>query len=158
MIVGEIRRFLRDDGVIRVSRKIKQNCAILLNTKQQFFEKNGREPHIDELAEQCGMSKEDTILCLGALSPHISFNSHSDDEEGLAPEERLGSNQIDDYVDIIALKQALLKLDPTERRIIEMRYFEELTQSDVAARMNTSQVYISRAEKKILLKMREMMK
>lgn len=158
MIVGEIRRFLRDDGPIRISRTIKKNCAIILSEKQKYVEEYGSEPSIGALAEKCKMSTEDVVLCLGALSPVLSFNGYSDgDEDNLSFEQRVGNDDIGEYIDRLALEQALETLEDEERMIIELRYRASMTQSMVAQRLNTTQVRISRTEKKILEKLRRIL-
>ncbi len=158
MIVGEIRRFLRDDGPIRVSRTIKKNCAVILAEKERYVEKFGCEPSIGVLAEKCGMSNEDAVLCLGALSPVLSFNGYSDeDDDDFCLEQRVGNDDIGEYIDKLALEQALDTLEDEERMIIELRYRASMTQSMVAQRLNTTQVRISRTEKRILEKLRRIL-
>lgn len=158
MIVGEIRRFLRDDGPIKISRTIKKNCAVILAEKERYFEKFGIEPSIGELAEKCGISIEDAVMCIGALSPVISFNGYSDgDEDDFCPDKKVGNDDIGEYIERLALKQALDSLEDEERIIIELRYHKGLTQSIVAKRLNTTQVRISRTEKKILKKLRKIL-
>lgn len=158
MIVGEIRRFLRDDGPIKISRTIKKNCAVILGEKERYVEEFGNEPSISILAERCGMTVEDAVLCVGALSPVLSFNAASDGEEDeLSPEQRIGNDDIGEYIERLALKQALESLDADERTIIELRYCALMTQSMVARRLNTTQVHISRREKKILEKLRRIL-
>ena len=158
MIVGEIRRFLRDDGPIKISRTIKRNCAVILAEKERYVEEFGSEPSIGVLAEKCGISKEDAVMCLGALSPIMSFNGYSDeDDENYSLDKRVGNDDIGEYIDKLALEQALDSLDEEERMIIELRYRASMTQSMVAKRLNTSQVRISRAEKKILEKLRRIL-
>lgn len=156
MIIGEIRRFLRDDGIIKISRTIKKNCALLLAEKEKYVERFGREPSISELADICGLEKEDAVICIGALNPVISFNGYADEiDEGLTPEDRTGTDEISDFTEKLALREALDCLDENERIIIELRYISGLTQQSVAERLNTTQVRISRTEKKILEKLRK---
>lgn len=156
MIVGEIRRFLRDDGIIKVSRTIKKNCSILLAEKEKFVEAYGREPSIGELSEICGITKEDAIISIGAQNPVISFNSGTDgDGDELSPEDIIGRDDISEYTERLALREAIMMLDEKERTIIEMRYILCMTQQKVAQRLNTTQVKISRTEKRILEKLRK---
>lgn len=152
MITGELRRYFRDDGLIKVSRSAKKNCAALLREKEIYELENGNEPTISYLAEKCGISVEEAVFCFGALSPVVSISESGEDE--LSIEEKTGEDNIDEYIEKLALKQALKALSPAEQRIIHMRYSLSMTQNDIAKCLCTSQAKISRAEKKILEKLR----
>lgn len=158
MIVGEIRRFLRDDGLIKVSRSTKKMCAELLSKKEKYIAEFGIEPKISVLSEICGISVEEAVFCLGAMSPVISLNCPEYDENSdFTLEDKIGVDYIGDYEEKFALREAISLLSPEERTLIELRYVASLTQCEVAKRLNTSQVRISRTEKKILNKLREML-
>lgn len=153
MITGELRRHFRDDGMIKVSRSIKQYCAEMLKIKEQYTIEYGKEPPISYVAEKCGLSCEEAIFYLGALTPIESLNTSDDDE--LSPEEKIGTDNVSEFIEKFALKQAIDKLDPDERVIIHLRYSHSFTQNEVAARLGVTQVKISRMEKKIMGKLRE---
>lgn len=158
MIVGEIRRFLRDDGLIKVSRNTKKLCAQLLREKEKYISEFGTEPHISFLADKCNITPEEAVFCIGAMNPVISMNSHDKDEDSdFCLEDRLGIDSIGEYVEHFALKQAISKLSEEERVLIQLRYEASLTQSEVAKRLNSTQVKISRTEKKILEKLRRLL-
>ncbi len=158
MITGEIRRFLRDDGIIKISRSTKKLCAQLLREKEKYVSEFGTEPHISFLAEKCNISCEEAVFCLGAMNPVISMNgSDSNTNSEITLEDRLGIDSIGEYVEHFALQEAILKLDENERTLIQLRYGASLTQCEVAKRLNTTQVRISRMEKKILEKLRRLM-
>ena len=153
MIIGELRRHFRDDGLIKVSRSIKQYCAEMLKIKEQYTLENGIEPPISYIAEMCGLSCEEAVFYLGALTPVESLNSSDDDE--LAHEDKIGTDNISEFIEKFALKQAIEKLCPEEKLIIQLRYRHSLTQNEVAARLGFTQVKISRMEKKIMAKLRK---
>lgn len=158
MIIGEIRRFLRDDGLIKVSRSTKKMCAELLSKKEKYIAQHGLEPKISELSEMCGISVEEAVFCLGAMTPIASLSStDSDDNSDFTLQDRIGVDYISEYEEKFALREALKLLSPEERTLIELRYVASLTQCEVAKRLNTTQVRISRTEKKILAKLREML-
>jgi len=159
MIMGEIKRFLRDDGLIKVSRPLKELSIKAKYIQEDWIKKNGEPPTITEIAKILDVTREDLIMALeagkdveslyqtiyqGDGSP-IYLIDKLDMTEGSAPE----------IVDIIALKEILGKLSPKERRIIMLRYFEEKTQMEIAKEIGVSQVQVSRIEKKIIQSIRE---
>lgn len=153
MITGEIRRHLRDDGLIKVSRSVKKRCAELLKIREDYFHEFDAEPPLSYLAEKCGISKEEAIFCLGAMSPVESMNTT--DEGNVPLENKTGTDNIGEFIENFSLSQALDKLSDQERLIIHLRYDLALTQCDVASRLGFSQVKISRMEKKIIDKLRK---
>ena len=157
MITGEIRRFLRDDGIIKVSRSTKKLCSQLLAEKEKYISQYGVEPRLSVLAEICGISVEEATFCLGAMTPIISLNGTQNNDDGFSLENILGTDNINEYEEKLVLNEAIKHLSQEERTIIEMRYSASMTQCEVAKRLNTSQVKISRTEKKILNKLREML-
>ncbi len=158
MINGEIRRFLRDDGLIKVSRSTKKNCATLLCEKEKYIFENGFEPKIEYLAKKCNISLEEAIFCIGAMNPALSLNSTDDeDDNDISLENKIGKDFTGDFIEKLALKEAIDKLPEQERILINLRYSASLTQSEVAKRLNTTQVKISRSEKKILEKLKVML-
>ncbi len=155
MIIGEIKRFIRDDGIIKVSRSLKQTAIKIKITKESLFKKLGREPTLQEISDEIKIPKEDIILALESnIHPDYLYDViHQDDGSPIhlidkISEEKNQDNE--DIIDRIALKEALQKLKPRERQIIIMRYFQDKTQSDIAEKLGISQVQVSRIEKKVL--------
>ncbi len=157
LIIGEIRRFIRDDGLIKVSRIYKQQGALLMKEREKYMAEYGSEPRIEELAQICGLSVEDAVIALDASSPVNSLSSPIGDDEGYTLENTLShtENEIDKRIDHIALTQAIAKLPPLWRQIITMRYFEEYSQQKTAQLLGITQVKVSREEKKIFEALRK---
>lgn len=161
LIVGEIRRHLRDDGMIKVSRYHRKLGIELRFAETKIMNEEGREAHIDELAEICGVSPEEAAVALEATTPVLSLTSGNSEEGGAEIGDFLADqNDFDEMErlrDRIALGQAIEKLDPTWRKIILLRYYRNLTQQETAARLGLSQVKISREEKKIMEHLRKVL-
>ena len=156
LINGEIKRFLRDDGIIKVSRKIKYNAKIVRKAREDYFKTYGREPKISELCKNLGLSQEDIICAIESTNNVVSLEEKINREsENLTLCDIL---EIEDntlsFIENYSLMQAVEKLDKDEKRLIELRYFRNLTQSTCAKLLNTTQVSISRSEKKIINKLR----
>lgn len=159
MIIGEIKRFLRDDGLIKVSRNLKE-IAIKANTYRENIEKNcGREPTISELAAELDIPAEDLIMAMDSINSTQSLYDviYQDDGSPVLLIDKIQNVNIEDtnLIDRIALKEVISTLEPRERQIIMLRYFNEKTQSQVAEMLGISQVQVSRIEKKILDKLRK---
>lgn len=160
MILGEMRRFLRDDGMVKVSRTIREQSMAVGRAQRQLTVQLGREPSIGELSEACGLPLEDVVVALEASVPWESLSAPvgKESDQHTTLQERLpapgGEGEV---VDRIALRQAMSRLDERERTIIQARYFEEQTQCSVAQQLGISQVQVSRLERKILKKMRGLM-
>lgn len=157
LIIGEIRRYLRDDGLIKVGRRQKQLGAAVLRARELFTAKHGREPHIHELAEQFGVSDAEITLALEAISPVYSISESLGDEEDSFSLEKVlpAEDLIEKRIDQIALKESIEALPELWRKIIFLRYFRELSQQQVADRLGLTQVKVSREEKKIFAALRE---
>lgn len=158
MIVGEIKRFLRDDGIIKISRNLKEISAKIRITKEIMAKELGREPTLNEIAERTKMAMDDMILAMEANIVPESLHStvYEGDGGSILLMDKVKDEIIGlDIEDKIALKQILQSMEPRERQIIVLRYFKEKTQSQVAAMLGISQVQVSRIEKKILLNMRK---
>ena len=151
LIVGEIRRFLRDDGLIKVGRRQKQLGASLLSMREKFSAEHGREPQLEELAEICGISPSEAAMSLDALLPvHSMSQSIGEDEEDFTLEKMLsGEDPIERRTDQLALQQIIGTLSPLWRQILYYRYFREYSQQATADALGLTQVKISREEKKI---------
>lgn len=155
LITGEIRRFLRDDGLIKVGRDIKKNSYALLKAKQEYLLKTGLEPSLSTLCEICSLSPEDALLALNATTPAISLQEKiSEDSEKEIGEFFKETDSIFDCVERVALSEAIKKLPEDERKLLSLRYFKGLTQSKTAQILGITQVKVSRLEKKIIDKLR----
>lgn len=156
VINGEIKRALRDDGIIRVSRSIKKNAYEIMKARQAFSEKHGREPRISEICEICRLSSEEIAEAIDATMPILSLQSNAGgDAEGLCIEDVTGTDGgISAATESLALHEAIGTLSDFERSIISLRYFHGLTQVQAAKILGITQVKVSRTEKKIIDKLR----
>ncbi|MBO5327502.1 MAG: sigma-70 family RNA polymerase sigma factor [Clostridia bacterium] len=154
LIVGEIRRHLRDDGMIRVSRSYKKLAADLTRRRREIAEAEGREPPIEELAVFCGTTKEEAAIALASVSPVTSLSECAFEEEKGELAERLtddeSANEPSILNDRIALREAIRHMPPLWRKILLLRYYRDRTQQETADVLGLSQVKVSREEKKIL--------
>ena len=159
MIIGEIKRFLRDDGMIKVSRTVKSLAKKLHFDKEALTKKLNREPTIEELAQFSGMDKEEILFALesSASMQYLYEVIHQDDGSPVLLIDKLSENAIEDknITEKLALKEALRNLDTKSRQIIVLRYFKDKTQIQVAKMLGISQVQVSRIEKKVLQEMRK---
>ena len=156
LIVGEIRRFLRDDGAVKVSRRLKHNAAAVLRAREKYISEHGAEPHVKELAALCSLSPEDAAEALCAASPVRSLAEPIGDDEELVLENVIaGEDEIAAQTERLALGEALRTLEPMHRRIVTLRYFRNMSQKETAAALGLTQVKISREEKKIFAKLRK---
>ena len=155
LIIGEIKRHLRDDGPIKVGRGLRRLGGMLMRERELFMAQTGREPRISELAARCSVTQEEAAEALEACS-EISSLSAPLGEDGLTLEGSLPdpSDRIADRTDRIALAQALSELSGRERQIITLRYYGGLSQKQTGEQLGLSQVKISREEKKILSKLK----
>lgn len=162
LIIGEIRRFLRDDGMIHICRQAKDYARKIAIAKQEWEKTYGTEPTIDKLAELTGLTQEDILQ---GLEANVTVESIYTPLAGQANSDSAMSNMLDTLVDerendsnlldMIALNQALDKLNSEEKMVILLRYKRGMTQSEVAKCIGKNQVAVSRLEKKILLQLRE---
>ena len=154
LIVGEIRRHLRDDGPVKVSRIYKKQGISLMHEKNRIQAEEGREPGIAELAALCGISVEEAAISLDAISPVASLSDSVFGEESVTYEGFLADqdslDESERICDRIALAQSIGKLPQEWQRIVLLRYYRNMTQQQTAAAMGLTQVKISREEKKIL--------
>lgn len=158
MIVGEVQRFLRDDGPIKVSRGIKENLNRLRGVREQLAQRLGREPTIAELSAESGISAEDIVLAFesGREVESIYKTVYETDDSELCLVDMLGENaESDDVLDRLFVEGLLEGLGERERRLIVLRFFENRTQVQTAKALGMSQVQVSRMEKKVLLQMRK---
>lgn len=158
MIAGEIKRYMRDDGMIKVSRSLKELAGRAALAQGELSSKLGRDPGIRELAEYMGEDPEDISMAMDASRPHVSIYepAYGDDGDALVMDKLMGTGDGDDEtLDRIMLQQLMNILEPRERKIIMLRYFRDKTQSEIAASMGISQVQVSRLESRIMKKLRE---
>lgn len=152
MIIGEIKRFLRDDGMIKVSRNVKSLAKKLHFDKEALTKKLNREPTIEELAQFSGMDKEEILFALesSASMQYLYEVIHQDDGSPVLLIDKLSENAVEDknITEKLALKEALRNLDTKSRQIIVLRYFKDKTQIQVAKMLGISQVQVSRIEKR----------
>lgn len=161
MIMGEIKRFLRDDGMIKVSRGTKTTAKKLHYDKEKLMAKLDREPTIDELAQFSGIDKEEIVFALESMNNinYLYDTIHHDEGSPVLLIDKLSekSNEDCSLVDRIALKEAIGGLDTRARQVILLRYFKDKTQIQVAKMLGISQVQVSRIEKKVLKEMKNML-
>lgn len=156
-IAGEIRRFLRDDGMVKVSRSLKEQAAVIKNMRSKLTLLLGREPTLQELANQTGLTPEEIAMAETATASAESIHQQSG-EDGFTLEDVLTDTESEErMVEKIALHQAVEKLPERERLVIQLRYYHGLTQQRAAKVLAVSQVQVSRIEKKALEKLREFM-
>ncbi len=159
MISGEIQRFLRDDGIIKVSRSLKEMAYKAYIAKENLQEKYQREPTLDELAKHMQVEKEELVMALDACGEVESIYKpvYQKDGNEVSLLERLEEKepQEEKILDRMVLGQLLNELEKEERQIIYLRYFENKTQSEIGKSLGISQVQVSRLEKKILKRMRD---
>lgn len=158
LIIGEIKRFLRDDGLIKISRSTKKLNASILREREDYLRKYGREPTVDELAEICKISTDELIFALESGNPCHSLNDTvGDDGVELVDFLSNGECEIDALCDRIALKEAIASLPLCQRQIILLRYFRDMSQQETAEMLGLTQVKVSREEKKIFEKLRQVL-
>lgn len=162
MILGEIRRFLRDDGLIKVSRSIKENSWRVKKAADKIAKKNGRDATIEELTKETALSSEEIVLAMEASmeveSIHKTLQQGDGSELTLADKVAAVGDDKEELLNKMLLTQLLEGLEEKERRLICMRYFDDKTQMEVAKALGISQVQVSRLEKRILIRMRERMR
>ncbi len=154
-IAGEIRRFLRDDGVVKVSRGLKERSAALRQARQQLSQQLGREPTLSELSAATGLEPEDIAAADTASLTVASLQSESG-EEGFTLESVLGSDGMEDeVVERLTLRAAIDQLPERERKVIFLRFYKNLTQDRVARVLGVSQVQVSRIERRAIGHLRQ---
>ena len=159
MIIGEIRRYLRDNSSIRVSRSLRDTAYKALKVKEELTIKNGKEPTISEIAKVLNMSKEDVVLATTSIQDPVSLYEpiYSDGADAIFVMDQLGDtkNTDENWLEEIALKEALKKLCAREKRILDLRFFKGRTQMEVASELGISQAQVSRLEKSALSHMKK---
>ena len=156
-ISGEIRRFLRDDGAVKVSRSLKEQASVIRSGRNQLTLAFGRDPTITEISHQTGFTPEEIALAETATAATESIQKENG-EDGFSLENILSDTESEEQmVEKIALRQAIESLPERESTVIKLRYFHGLTQQRVAKVLNVSQVQVSRIEKKAIIQLKAML-
>lgn len=153
-ILGEIKRFIRDDGSVKVSRSIKELSVKIRDIQNKCLQEEGREATLQEISKELKVNKEEITLALDSLMPTVSIyeNTYNDDEDGISFIDTLSTNvdEQEQLVNKLTIKNILEQLNEREKQIILLRYFKNRTQTEVAKILGISQVQVSRIEKKTL--------
>lgn len=155
VIMGEIRRYLRDSGPIHVSRTIRENAVKIERFRQKYIEEQGCEPNLSQISKALALSEESAVLAANACRRVRSLNEPIDSYGDLRLMDVIGADGMEDADKCILLSKLLQDLSPEERRLIIRRYFHSNTQSEIAKDMGISQVQVSRLESRILKRMRK---
>ncbi|HUC92401.1 MAG TPA: RNA polymerase sporulation sigma factor SigF [Paenibacillus sp.] len=152
MIIGEIQRFLRDDGTLKVSRSLKELANKVRKTKDELSKELGRLPTVGEVAESLGIRPEDVVFAQEANKPPASIHEtvFENDGDPITLMDQIADDNQEKWFDKLTLNEAIETLSERERLIVYLRYYRDQTQSEVASRLGISQVQVSRLEKKIL--------
>ena len=157
MIAGELKRFMRDDGYIKVSRAVKKRAMQIKKISDEYRQKNEETPTIEYLAEVMGLDTEDIVFALDSAKMPISLDAKcagdSKDKGQLLIDKIIEVDKSDEMIDKFILKESIKSLSPREKQIIMLRYFRDKTQSEVAALLGISQVQVSRLEAKVIEKL-----
>lgn len=146
LIYGEIKRFLRDDGIIKVNRETKKNAMLIKRFEEKHEKERGVSPTVKEISENLNLSEEEIVFALSAVQPVSALLLETDDGEFEIP---IGVDESDKNIEKIALLDAIEKLSPEDRELIKYRFFRDLTQQQTAKLLGITQVKVSRREKKI---------
>ena len=159
MIVGEIRRYLRDNSAVRVSRSMRDTAYKVLQVKERFVNEHQREPTVDEVARELGVKREEVVFALDAIVDPVSLYDpvYSDGGEAICIMDQVkdSRNTDEDWLERIALREAIDQLSQRERRILALRFFEGRTQMEVSAEVGISQAQVSRLEKNAIRQIRK---
>lgn len=157
LILGEIRKLLRENNMIKKSRSVNETLSLIQGKKQEFINQNKREPTINELSQICNIEREKIVFVLNSTIPVQSLESNIYDSDDLLVDKiESNENTQDNAINNVLINKITKDLDKRSKKIIFMRYYQGKTQSDVAKEIGVSQVQISRIEKKLLLDMRKM--
>ena len=162
MIIGEIRRYMRDNNSIRVSRSLRDTAYKAIYAKENYMKRNMKEPTVQEIADEIGISKEEIVYALDAIQAPVSLNEpvYTDSGDALYVMDQISDkkNREEKWVEDLSLQAAMEHLDERERYIIQLRFFEGKTQMEVAREIRISQAQVSRLEKNALRLMRQYLK
>lgn len=158
MIAGEIKRFMRDDGSVKVSRSMKQTAKEMNRYIEAYVQEKGVQPSVAEIADKFGLEESETVFIMGSSKMPLSLYGGADYKDGKEREliETLPSkDDQEDWLDKMLLKNEIARLSERDRKIIILRYFRDMTQSEVAKKIGVSQVQVSRIENRIIKEFRE---
>ena len=159
MIIGEIRRYLRDNSAIRVSRSMRDTAYKVLQVRDKYLAENQREPTVEQIAQELGIPREEVVFAMDAIVDPVSLYEpvYSDGGDAICVMDQVSDTRNTDeaWTDRIALKEAMKRLDDRERRILSLRFYEGKTQMEVSAEVGISQAQVSRLEKNALGKIRK---
>ena len=159
MIIGEIRRYLRDNNSIRVSRSLKDIAYKALQAKERLTKENEKEPSVNDIAKELNLPKEDVVLALDAIQDPVSLYEpvYNDGADAIFVMDQVSDekNTDENWLEEIAIKEALKKLTDREKHILDLRFFKGRTQMEVASELGISQAQVSRLEKSALKHMRK---
>ena len=151
MIIGEIRRYLRDNSAIRVSRSMRDTAYRVLQVRDRYLAEHQREPTVEQIAQELQIPREEVVFAMDAIVDPVSLYEpvYSDGGDAICVMDQVRDtkNTDEDWTDRIALKEAMKRLDPRERRILSLRFYEGKTQMEVSAEVGISQAQVSRLEK-----------
>lgn len=158
MIVGEIRRYLRDNNAIRISRSMRDTAYRAMQAKEQLIRETQKDPTVEQIAERIGLPREDVVLALESIVEPVSLYEpvYSDSGDTLYVMDQVGDHNDDkNWLDEIALKEAIRGLSDREKRILNLRFFKGMTQIEVSAEIGISQAQVSRLEKGALARIKK---
>lgn len=157
MIIGEIRRYMRDNTQIRVSRSMRETAYKAIQIRENIFSETGKEPTIDEISEKLGISRENIIISLESISDPVSLSEPvftGNNDENLTLMDQISGENDESWIDEILIKQQIKNLSKKEKLILSMRFLSGLTQTKVAEKLNISQAQVSRIEKHAIKKIK----
>ena len=156
MIAGEIKRFLRDDGSVKVSRSIKHNAVMVKNYISEYSRVHNENPTLELISDNLHLDRNDVILALEANTSPLSLNEqYNGDEDSMSIMDRITDDfNVENMIDKMALRELISTLPAREKQVIIMRYYLDKTQSEIAKELGISQVQVSRIENKILMEMK----
>lgn len=155
MIAGEIKRFIRDNGAIKVSRSVKAKNQKINKFIEEYRQNKQKEPSISEIAQYMEIDEQDVVFIMDSSKYPVSIYAETD-EDGLTLADKLCSKENnDDYIEKLVLREIIAKLDERDKKIIILRYYRDKTQSEIAKELGVSQVQISRLEAKLLERMKK---
>lgn len=159
MIAGEIKRFLRDDGTVKVSRSIKHQSIQIKNFIVEYNQRHGINPTLDQISQKFNMDKSDIVFAMEANTTPLSLNDKFEDYDSCTLMDKISDDfSPEKYIDKLAIRELIENLSAREKQVIIMRYYMDKTQSEIAKALGVSQVQVSRIENKVLKEMKENIK
>lgn len=156
MIAGEIKRFLRDDGTVKVSRSIKHLSIQIKNFIVEYNQEHNKNPTLDEISQKFNMDKTDIVFAMEANTTPLSLNDKFEDDESCTLMDKISDGfTVEKYINKLTIRELIENLSAREKQVIIMRYYMDKTQSEIAKALGVSQVQVSRIENKVLKEMKE---